>query len=146
VDPAKVPELDPSRLNVTGIDSIGVGHGISAVPGIMHGSDGRVYGPPMDAGSVVRDTIEQRLNQGGRGLDGQPVQAVEVQQFDRPAEFRIIAPTKVLSAPSIISSQVENLPAESKVQVTAQMGQWLEIRSVAGRVGYIYAQDAVRAK
>lgn len=142
VDPSKVPQLDPNRINVTGTDSLGDGRGVEAIPGILRGGDGRIYGPPMEAARIARDTIQDKLNQGGRGLDGSAVQPIEVEQYSHPAEFRIIAPTKVLSAPSIVSAQVENLPPNSKVEVTAKMGQWLEIRSVGGRVGYIYSQDA----
>lgn len=146
VDRSKVPVLDPNQITVTSTDSIGTGRGVTAVPGIIRSSDGRIYGPPMEAAQITKDTIQREINGSGRGLDGNPVHPVEVQQFVRPVSYRTIAPTKVLSAPSIVSSQVERLPVESKVEVTARMGQWLEIRSIGGRVGYIYAQDAVETK
>lgn len=80
---------------------------------------------------------------GPRGGNSESPPAYEVERFDPPARFRIIASTDVLSDPSFLAKSLARLERDATISVVARMGQWLELRSTGGRVGFIYAQDAI---
>jgi hypothetical protein len=79
---------------------------------------------------------------GATGLDGKPIKPEEVIQYSNVQFYKTITKTNVLSAPSVMGKILSQLDLGAKIQVTSQMGQWLEIRSAAGKKGYIYLQDA----
>ena len=106
------------------------------------GRDGRLYGPPVDKdpyNSSNSGSSEPDL----KTLDGKPVHSYEVQNFAAPRRYRTIVLTRVLSAPSMVSSEVARLQADAKIVVISSMGPWLELRSKNGLRGYVYAQDAI---
>jgi hypothetical protein len=125
----KLPEMNPDKLAGAVVESLGDGSGRNPAP-VVTGPDGRSYGPPPAL-------------TGSRSLDGSQLQPVEVQQLPTPKVYRVIAPTSVFSAPSVVAQSVARLERDAKVQVVAKLGKWLELRSTGGRRGYIYAQDAV---
>ncbi len=128
VDQRKVPLINPDDLQVAKVEDLGQTRAPSRV---QRGRDGRMYGPPPTS---------------ARGLDGGAVQGVEVTQFSEPELYRTVTATAVLEAPSVLAQSVERLDANARIQVVSKMGQWLELRSTAGKRGYIFAQDAVRIK
>lgn len=99
-------------------------------------SQGRVFGPPSASDRAAAAPPQQRA------LDGSPLQSYEVQQYSPPLLYRTITVTRVVSAPSILSSTLAELPENTPVHVSAKMGRWLELRSTGGKVGYIFSQDA----
>ena len=128
-DRAKLPEMNPDKLAGAVIESLGSAAGRNSVEGVMKGPDGRIYGPPPTDLSA-------------RSLDGSKIKPVEVEQLSQPQLYRVIAPTSVFSAPSVVAQSVARLEPRARVQVVAKLGKWLELRSAGGRKGYIYAQDA----
>ncbi len=99
--------------------------------GLSVGPDGRVFGPPAPANNEMRDPGT-----------GKAVRSYEVEQFNRPLLYKTITRTRVFSAPSMLAVSITTLDPESTIQVVSKMGLWLELKSLAGRRGYIYAQDA----
>lgn len=141
---AKIPELDAGRFRDTKVESIGSSPMKAPVPAATSSAlrtdpSGRIYGPPSD-GSVVP------LPGDSRALDGSRLRSYEVKQFDPPLRYHTITSTEVLSAPSLLARSLDRLGPRTPIDVTAHMGLWLELRSTGGRVGYIYAQDAVEDK
>ena len=122
----KVPYLDPEKLAKTKVEDIGSSPRKAPVPESIR-NGGEAPG-------------------GERALNGSPLQAYEVNKFDPPLRYRTLTATEVLSAPSLLAASLARLDQNTPVDVTARMGQWLELRSTAGRIGYIYAQDAVEEK
>jgi hypothetical protein len=137
----RVPKPDAGKFANTRVEDVGTSPRKAAVPqeatdkGLQVGADGRVYGAPKAKDPVVE-------NSGAKTLDGSQLRSYEVQQFNPPLRFRTITATEVLSAPSLLANSMAHLEAQTPVDVTAHMGQWLELRSSRGHVGYIYAQDA----
>ncbi len=129
----KAPLLDPAKLSETKVEALGEtfpsGSGVGGR--VVRGPDGRLYGPPPHRSG------------GARELDGQELRGYEVNRFEPPKPYRTITETQVLEAPSLVAPSLSQLEANAKVQAVAQIGRWLEIRSTGGRVGYIYAQDAI---
>ncbi|HQH26990.1 MAG TPA: hypothetical protein PLP17_06300 [Oligoflexia bacterium] len=137
----RVPKPNASQFANTKVEEVGSSPRKAALPPGLAGSslktgrDGRLYGPPQ-----VNDPAAHAAD--GKALDGSPLRSFEVQQFNPPLRYRTITATDVLSAPSLLASTYARLEADIPVDVTARMGQWLELRSQKGQVGYIYAQDA----
>jgi hypothetical protein len=137
----RVPKPDAGKFANTKVEQVGTSPRKAAVPqegmdkGIQVGTDGRVYGQPKTADPAAE-------NSGAKTLDGSQLRSYEVRQFNPPLRFRTITATEVLSAPSLLANSLAHLEAQTPVDVTAHMGQWLELRSSRGHVGYIYAQDA----
>lgn len=107
--------------------------------------------PKVDADRLARTRVEDlgttppvREGHNDRALDGSPLRSYEVEQFPEPLNYKIIARTQVMSAPSVVAASLAQLEPDAKVQVVSRMGRWLELRSLAGRRGFIYAQDAVQ--
>lgn len=75
-----------------------------------------------------------------------PVENVDTERFNPPLVFETISATNVLSAPTLFSPSIVRLERLTMVEVSARVGTWLEIRSNAGQVGYILAQDARRSE
>jgi len=68
--------------------------------------------------------------------------------FDRPVDgrlYRVIAPAKVVSAPSYTAQVLGRLEPGDKVMVDGRIGTWMRLRSRRGRDGYVLAQDVVPA-
>jgi len=120
-DKSKLPEMNPDKLATAVVESLGDSGATNPVGKVTRGPDGRIYGPPPTDPSV---------------------RPVEVEQMKTPQLYRVIAPTAVFSAPSVIAQSVARLEPNAKIQVVAKLGKWLELRSSGGRRGYIYAQDA----
>ena len=59
---------------------------------------------------------------------------------------KIIAQTKIIAAPSLLSEQIGQLRVGETVKVKTKIGQWLEIRSPNNERGYIFAQDAIEVQ
>jgi len=97
-------------------------------------ADGKLYGPVTAADPVAGKSME-------RSLDGSPLKSYEVQKFDPPELYRTITGTNVLNAPSLMAQSIGRLESGATVRVTSIMGQWTEIRSDAGRLGYIFLKD-----
>lgn len=112
----KIPSLNTQKLGSTTVQAVD--------DTLLRSPVGR-YDPPLREGR------------------GEPLQAYEVERFDPPARFRIIASTDVLSDPSFLAKSLARLERDATISVVARMGQWLELRSTGGRTGFIYAQDAV---
>ena len=140
-DPRRTPRLDPKGLSQIPVDELGgeLGAHPARRPDLKVGGDGRIYGPPE-----TQDPA-QIAGAHDKTLDGAPLRSYEVKEFDQPILFKTIAPTNVLSAPSLLSTAVSHLEANTSIQVISRMGQWLELRSNKGARGYIFAQDAVEA-
>jgi hypothetical protein len=96
--------------------------------------DGRIYGQPK-----IDDPVAGKADE--RALDGSPLKSYEVEKFDPPVLFYTVTSTNVLSAPSLMSQSIARIEAKTTVRVTSIMGQWAEIRSNAGRLGYIFLKD-----
>ncbi|MCC6954924.1 MAG: hypothetical protein IT290_12475 [Deltaproteobacteria bacterium] len=137
-DSRKLPEADADRLAGTVVESLGRVPDPReidvAVGSLRAGPDGRTYGPPLNASGS------------DRALDGSDLRAYPVDQLAAPVLYKIIAPTKVLSAPSVLANPLGELKPEAMVQVTSRMGRWLEIQSTGGRRGFIYSQDAAEQR
>ncbi len=140
IDPGKVPMLDPNKLGSAPPIEI-------AVPTGAKGTE------PIEARDRNRDSIQPSLPQfggppdpKGRGMDGGPVRSYPVERLSEAEVYRTITETNVLSAPSLLAQTVTRLPSETSVQVVSRVGQWLELRSVGGKRGFIYAQDAVPSR
>jgi len=134
VKPPPLPKPDTSGLDGVQVKPLeNVGGKEIVKPGYYEGRDGRVYGPPPTGalGSA-----------GQRSLDGSPVRAYAVEEFNPPRNYRTLTRTKVLSSPSILAEQIEELEAERPIRVVSQVGMWLELESRKGRRGYIRSQDA----
>jgi len=133
VNSAALPPMDDSIASGIQTEDLGGSLGQMQVGPVAKASDGRVYGnaPVTNSAGAVQ------------GLDGKSVQPREVVPFVPPKVYTTIAKTKVLSSPSIVSTQVDQLDEGAKVQVVADLGRWLELRSHQGLKGYIYSQDAV---
>ena len=143
-----IPSFDSSGISNTttnSVESIGSNSRGNPIPSAALGSKlkvdtkGRVFGPSSNL---------DRANPGKQrtALDGSPLRSYEVKQFSPPKLFKTITATRVLSAPSILSTTLAELPENTPIHVSAQMGRWLELRSTGGRVGYIFSQDAVTTK
>lgn len=63
--------------------------------------------------------------------------------FGTEARYRVLAPTRVISSPSIRAELITELRAGDMVVVEGQEGSWLRLRSKNGDLGYILRQDAV---
>ena len=139
VDTRKLPDASTDRLSRSVVESLGQApdpREISVATGNLRtGPDGRVYGPPITPS-------------GGsdRALDGSDLRAYPVDQLPAPVLYKVIAQTKVLSAPSVLANPLGELKPDAVVQVTSRMGRWLEIQSTGGRRGFIYAQDAAEQR
>ena len=167
LDPQRAPLLNPDRLAELPVESVGSspyrapidptqpqlpsgpdagrssGGAVIArqdTQGLKVGPDGQVYGPPRDANSPLLTREE------GISFDGQPVRSYEVQKYPEPMLFKTIASTQVLSAPSFLATSIARLEPETSIQVVSRMGQWLELRSIGGRRGFILAQDAQESR
>ncbi len=97
-------------------------------------ADGKLYTPPSTTDPVAGKSTE-------RALDGSSLKSYEVEKFDPPELYKTITGTNVLSAPSLMSPSIGRLNVGATVRVTSIMGQWTEIRSEAGRLGYIFLKD-----
>ncbi len=142
-DPQPRPELPPPTTGARPVTSAGDSTHREPVGPLIRGRDGRVYGPPAalpEGGPNGGGRLA-----GARGLDGEPVRPLEVEEFSPPRLFRVIAATQVLDAPSLLARPVDRLDSDAKIQVIARLGHWLELVSVGGKKGYIYAQDAEQA-
>ena len=138
----QVPSLNPDKFAKVQVEQVGSSPRKTQLedvdPQQVHvGSDGRAYGPPKDA--------DPYSEPGRKALDGSPLQSYNVENFEPPLLFRTLTATEVLTAPSLLSQSLARLDANTPVHVTKRMGQWLELVSSGGRVGYIYAQDATSA-
>lgn len=129
----KAPLLDPDKLANRSVEVIGDSGRKVSVEKLEHTPEGRVYGPP-------RDTPEEA--EGKKDLRGNPVKSYPVDKFGSPRQYRTLTATDVLSQPSYVARPLARLDRGATVDVVSRMGEWLEIRSAAGRVGYILAQDA----
>lgn len=143
-----IPRYDPAQVSskITGeVEALGESGNKIPIPSAALGSslkvdpEGRVFGPAQQKDPAPH---------GGRAtaLDGSPLRSYEVEKFSPPQLFRTITATRVLSAPSILSSTLAELPENTPIHVSARMGRWLELRSTGGRVGYIFSQDASLSK
>ena len=136
VNPQKIPLLDPKKLD--------------------HMTTSEVE-PPSNPNSVEpsgkrRESIQPGLpnfggppDPNGKTLDGSPLQSYPVERLTNPEVYKTITDTNVLAAPSLLSETIARLPVDTSVQVVSHMGQWLELRSVGGKRGFIYSQNAVPA-
>jgi hypothetical protein len=137
-DPRRTPRLDPAGLSSIPVERMDITPSLNQRE--LHvGSDGRLYGPPENKDPVPEADAHTRA------LDGSPLRSYEVKEYDKPILYKTIAPTNVLSAPSLLSAAVSHLETDTAIHVVSRMGQWLELRSNQGRRGYIFAQDAVPA-
>jgi len=66
-----------------------------------------------------------------------------VASFGTEARYRVLAPTRVISSPSIRAELITELRAGDTVVVDGEEGSWLRLRSKNGDLGYILRQDAV---
>lgn len=135
-DEKKMPDLTPERLEKTeqhSLDPQSVGQEGHITTGVTRNSDHRSNSSlpnlPSSGPAVA--------------LDGTPLRAYPVEQFGQPLPYQVIVSTDVYSSPSIRARPVEHLERGDKVDVIARLGPWLELLSVRGRRGYIYAQNAV---
>ena len=147
----KPPMYDPGKLGRTEVQPVGTSDRKSPIPreslgGMTVDSNGRVYGPPKSSTGSGSPGAGSTGSGPRRALDGGPLQTYEVEQFNPPLLYRTITSTEVLSAPSLVSSALARLENDTPVHVSAKLGQWLELRSTGGKVGYIYAQDATPSK
>lgn len=132
----KLPDVSGTKpVEVSNLD---VNDRSPRIKDLRVGRDGRLYGPSADA-----DPYKQSGGEALKTLDGKPVQSYEVQNFPAPRRFKTLGITRVLSAPSMLSTEVARLQPDAKIVVLSAMGPWLELRSKNGTRGYIYAQDAV---
>ncbi|MCC6220025.1 MAG: hypothetical protein IT291_02160 [Deltaproteobacteria bacterium] len=136
-----VPELSLEELRTTKSEDLGMVNNGESSSRYVRGPDGRLYGPALEGG--------ERTSAGGaselpKTLDGSELKAYNVERFEPPLVYRTIVETRVIEAPSSLGAVIAELRRDAKVQVIARMGHWLEVRSVQGKRGYIYAQDAVR--
>lgn len=97
-------------------------------------ADGRTYGKVS-----AQDPVAGKSNE--RALDGSPLKSYEVEKFDPPELYFTITATNVLAAPSLMAQSVARIEPKTTVRVTSIMGQWAEIRSNAGRLGYVFFKD-----
>ncbi len=73
------------------------------------------------------------------------VAPVEIEQFGTDKEFEVEADTEIMSKPSWSSAPVDNVYKGDRVRAEAKIGNWLKLRSQAGRVGYV-STDYVHQK
>ncbi|HMO17149.1 MAG TPA: SH3 domain-containing protein [Oligoflexia bacterium] len=105
-------------------------------------ADGRTYGATQMNDPLPSSRGQNAVESAERALDGSVLRSYEVERFEPPRVFETLTSTNVLSAPSLLAPSITRLEAGTPIQVTARMGLWIEIRSNAGKIGYIYAQDA----
>ncbi len=79
----------------------------------------------------------------GNALDGSPLKSYVVEKYDPPLIYKTTTATDILSAPSLFAAKLTRVESGTPIRVTSKMGQWVEIRSNAGRLGYLFAKDAV---
>lgn len=130
-----LPEYDPKNIANAEVQSVGQVPGRSDLTGLQADKEGRVFGP-------ARTLENSPLHEAKRGLAGERVESVEVEQFTPPKHFKTLTATEVLSAPSLLAVSYAKIESGATVQVVARLGRWLELRSTGGRRGYIYAQNA----
>ena len=137
-----VPTSNPKDFSKNRVESVGNNPRGTAVSGrrdprtqVRLDSNGRAIGNPQ-----MQDPASP--NRGNTALDGSALKSYEVEEFAPPKLFRTITSTEVLAAPSLLAKSLAHLEPQTPVHVTRKMGHWLELRSVKGKVGYIYAQDA----
>ena len=137
----KLPNLPTNSGNTIDLGSNNKGNQVKGQdpnPGnLRQGTDGRIFGPPQ-----VNDPASGRNQE--RALDGSPLKSYEVERFDPPLVYETITATNVLAAPSLMSQTITRIKSGTPIHVSAVMGLWVEIKSNEGRVGYIFAQDAVK--
>lgn len=139
---AKTPPLEPNKMANLKVEDLDQQPATTS-PDLRVGKSGRVYGAPR--------TIDPTLDPSGHpgkavDLNGEPLKSYEVNQFSNSTLYKTIAPTNVLSAPSVVASTISHLETDTSIHVISEMGRWLELESRNGKRGYIYAQDAVRAE
>jgi hypothetical protein len=133
----KLPDVSASKpVEVSNLD---VPDRTPRIKDLQVGRDGRLYGPSVDKDPYKAASAGEGL----KTLDGKPVQSFEVRNFPAPRRYKTIVTTKVLTAPSMLSTEVARLQPDAKIVVISSMGPWLELRSKNGTRGYIYSQDAV---
>lgn len=137
----KQPRLDPKEILAPQIEQLDINKNVNRaitpeITDLKEDANGRRFGKPVEA-------AEKSPYAGRRSLDGGPLQSHEVKLLDPPVHYRTITPTDVLSHPSFVSRSLVRLDVNSTVLAVAKMGQWLEIRSVQGRQGYVLAQDVI---
>jgi tetratricopeptide (TPR) repeat protein len=144
----KVPAFDTAKIPATitqSVEQVGSTKNKMPIPPAALGNalsvdnQGRVFGPASNQDPAQRANTPT-------ALDGSQLKSYEVEQFNPPILFHTITATRVVSAPSILSSTLAELPENTPVHVSARMGRWLELRSTGGKVGYIFAQDAVQTR
>lgn len=132
----KVPRMDPEKFAKTKVEELSTSPRRAPVDESGPGGERSYGGSPAQQPPIQQE----------RALDGSPLRSYAVNQFNPPLRYRTLTATEVLSSPSLLASSLARLEQNTPVDVTAKMGQWLELRSTAGRTGYIYAQDAVEEK
>ena len=135
----KSPAISPEALSQHTVTDLDRSQRAINSSRLNRGPDGKLYGPPPEKNYSGRETSP-------RTLDGKPLYAYEVEVFNHPQMYVTITNTNVLDAPSGLAPVIAKLEDNSKIEATSKMGPWLEIRSKAGRRGFIYAQDATLLK
>lgn len=126
-----LPPLNLDAMRDMKVEDVGGTGKRVATDQLIVSRDGRRYGAAPSYGNNA--LIDPQT--------GDRVKPYFVEQFSRPRRFRLLKDTLVSSAPSMIAKGVEPLARGDKVEAIAKLGPWLEILSVNGNKGYIYASD-----
>lgn len=125
------PLLDPTRLSrieLTPLDASRKRTSVNKLEPNRRTADSVPYpGPGFEA----------------KNLQGEELKAYAVEKFVPVKEFITTTRTYVTASPSAYSNRVAHLEEKTIITVTRRLGgQWLEVRSQSGQIGYIRDQNA----
>ena len=123
--PNELPKLS-STSDLFPPEDLGTGRATTSIPKPKVDPQSPFGTPPLDA----------------KDLYGNPVKPTEVKKLKNNFYVTIV-PTRVYSSPSITSSAFDKIDRDTRIEVSAILGRWLEIKSNSGKLGYIYKSDAI---
>ena len=79
------------------------------------------------------------------GVQDRPISGVPSYQIDAttPQVFEVVQTSAVMSEPNPQAQIVDELKRGTRVQVIGKHQDWLQLRSLAGRIGFIRRMDVV---
>ncbi|MBX7137848.1 MAG: SH3 domain-containing protein [Oligoflexia bacterium] len=66
---------------------------------------------------------------------------VAIEEFEGARYFRVEASTTVMSKPSSFAVPLYDLVPGDRVRAEARVGEWIKLRSMQGRIGYVSSHD-----
>ncbi|RMG39671.1 MAG: hypothetical protein D6719_12810 [Candidatus Dadabacteria bacterium] len=102
---------------------------------------------PYDFGKIMRGQARSHLDiplgpRSALAKPNEPPAAYPYEKLDQVTMYTIIRPTKIMARPSVLTVSVGTLYEGDRVMVQAKVGNWLQLRSKRGNLGYIRASDA----